>query len=50
MIYRSRQQFGAETLRGRIENALGGLMFAATSLFFVGSAIGLFLKDTQIIA
>ena len=42
MIYRNRQQFGGETLRGRIENALGALMFAATSLFFVGGAVGLF--------
>ena len=50
MIYRNRQQFGAGTLRSRIENAMGAVVFAATSLFFVSGAIGLFLKDTQLLA
>lgn len=50
MIYRNRQQFGAETLRSKIENALGGVVFVATSLFFVSGAIGLFLKDAPFLA
>ena len=34
----------------RIENALGGLVFAATSLFFLGGGIGLFVMDARILA
>ena len=54
MIHRNipttRKQFGVSSLRTRIENAIGGVIFAATSLFFVGGAIALFLKDAPLVA
>ena len=43
-MFGKRRHFGTGPVRGRIESTFGSVIFVATTLFYVGSTIAMFLQ------
>jgi len=46
----SRQQFGAGSLRRKIDESVAGVVFVASALFYVGGTLAMFLKSAPMVA
>lgn len=49
-VNNSTREFGSKSFRNRIESSFLGLVFIASTVFYVGGSVALFLSNTPTVA